>query len=425
MTAFKYRDYQSDAIRKAQNILTVNDFVYLSMEVRTGKTLTAFGIADVIGAERVLFITKKKAISSINDDYDLLQVNGKANFNLVVINYESLHKIPQLDYDLIVMDEAHSCGAFPKPSKRVKELKEISKRCCTAQFILLSGTPTPESYSQMYHQVCMIPNNPFSKYKNFYAFAKDYVDVKQKRLGSMVVNDYSAGKESILDEVRHHMVSVTQKQAGFRSKIKEHFHEVQIDRRIQTVMDKLTADRVFEGKNNVILADTPVKLLSKFHQLSSGTIKFDDGSAVTICKAKAQYIYDNFSTGKHAIFYKFKQELEALRDVYGKELTTDLEEFYDDPTKNIALQFLSGREGVSLKQADNLVMYNVDFSATTYWQARDRMTTKDRAINNVHWIFSDIGIENDIYKAVSKKKDYTLNHFKRSHLGGFKQKKMF
>jgi len=41
------------------------------------------------------------------------------------------------------------------------------------------------------------------------------------------------------------------------------------------------------------------------------------------------------------------------------------------------------------------------------------MTTKDRLKNDVYWIFSKTGIEHEIYKAVIKKKDYTLNHFKR------------
>ena len=44
------------------------------------------------------------------------------------------------------------------------------------------------------------------------------------------------------------------------------------------------------------------------------------------------------------------------------------------------------------------------------------MTTKDRKYNKIYWIFSNKGIENDIYKAVVKKKDYTLSHFKRDSL---------
>ena len=118
---------------------------------------------------------------------------------------------------------------------------------------------------------------------------------------------------------------------------------------------------------------------------------------------------------KLGIFYKFKAEYDALKCVYEDDLTTDLAEF-KSTNKNIALQIVSGREGISLKEADCLVYYNIDFSALSYWQSRDRMTTKDSIKNDVYWIFAKGGIENKIYKAVSKKKDYTLRHFKKDLL---------
>ena len=108
--------------------------------------------------------------------------------------------------------------------------------------------------------------------------------------------------------------------------------------------------------------------------------------------------------------------MNALKKVFGAEnLTTELEEF-DNTEKSIALQIVSGREGISLRKAEALVYYNIDFSATSYWQSRDRMTTKDRLDSDVYWIFAEGGIEDKIYKAVSNKKDYTLNHFKRDIL---------
>jgi hypothetical protein len=132
---------------------------------------------------------------------------------------------------------------------------------------------------------------------------------------------------------------------------------------------------------------------------------------------KAEFIKNKFKGKRIAIFYKFKQELEALKSVFGDRLVTELEDFDKGRSKKvIALQIYSGREGISLKRAEALVYYNIDFSATSYWQSRDRMTTKDRLKNDIYWIFSKGGIESDIYKAVQAKKDYTLRHFKRDLL---------
>ncbi len=107
--------------------------------------------------------------------------------------------------------------------------------------------------------------------------------------------------------------------------------------------------------------------------------------------------------------------MNALKKIYGDNLCTDLDTF-KNTNKSIALQIVSGREGISLKEAKILVYYNIDFSATSYWQSRDRMTTKERLKNDVYWIFSKGGIEHDIYDSVVKKKDYTLRHFKRNLL---------
>jgi hypothetical protein len=178
------------------------------------------------------------------------------------------------------------------------------------------------------------------------------------------------------------------------------------------MIQRLKNDLVIEGKEETILADTSVKLMMKMHQMYSGTIKFESGNSMIIDTSKAEFIKENFEGCKIGIFYKFKEELEALKQVFGDELTTDLDEF-NATWKNIALQIVSGREGISLKMAEYLVYYNIDFSATSYWQSRDRMTTKDRLKNQVYWIFAKDGIEHKIYEAVSKKMDYTTKHFQK------------
>ena len=408
---FDFREYQLDIIEKGKGILLKSRFLYLAMEVRTGKTLTSLGIADKINSDNVLFITKKKAIGSILKDFDLL----KPSFSICVINYESLHTIdPDINWDLIICDEAHGMGAFPKPSNRAEAVRELI-RINNPRIILLSGTPTPESYSQMYHQVYGIVGNPFSEFRSFYKFAEKHVKVKQRKVNGMLVNDYSNGLDTIIELMRPYTINYTQAQAGFVAKTIEEVLYVDMKESTQKLISRLKKDLVIEGKTEVILADTPVKLMMKVHQLSSGTIKFESGASMIVDTTKAEFIKSHFVDCKIGIFYKFKEELEALKWVFGDELTTELSVF-EDTNKNIALQIVSGREGISLKDADYLVYYNIDFSATSYWQSKDRMTTKDRLYNHVYWIFSRGGIEDDIYKSVTKKKDYTLKHFEKTFL---------
>tara|TARA_R110000772_G_scaffold119161_2_gene225142 strand:+ start:3053 stop:4285 length:1233 start_codon:yes stop_codon:yes gene_type:complete len=406
----KLRPYQKTIIELGKQTLLTRGFVYLAMEVRTGKTLTSLGIADKVKAKNVLFVTKKKAISSIEDDFHLL----KPSFDLTTINYESLHKLPKIKWDVIVCDESHSMGAFPKPSKRAKQVKLLIQGC-NPYVILLSGTPTPESFSQMYHQIYGIPTNPFGRYKNFYRFCDDYVNVKVKPINGLNIRDYSQGYETILKKMQPYTINFSQKNAGFKVETTEDILYVRMKDETYSLAKKLQKTLVIEGKTEVIMGDTPVKLMSKLHQIYSGTVKFESGNSMVLDLSKAKFIKEKFLNKKIAIFYKFKEELNAIKEVYGETISTELSVF-KDTDKSIALQIVSGREGISLKEADALIYYNIDFSATSYWQSRDRMTTKERLKNKVYWIFAEKGIENKIYKAVTKKKDYTLKHFKRDFL---------
>ena len=94
------RDYQKNITKKGIDVLKKHKFLYLAMEVRTGKTLTSLSISNSLAVSSVLFITKKKAISSIQDDYNLLN----PDFDITIINYESLHKIAYSTYDVIICD---------------------------------------------------------------------------------------------------------------------------------------------------------------------------------------------------------------------------------------------------------------------------------------------------------------------------------
>ena len=368
----RFREYQSKIIKEGSSIINQHRFLYLAMEVRTGKTLTSLGICSNLKANNVLFITKKKAISSIEQDYTVLE----PDYNLTVINYESLHKIKQTGWDVVVCDEAHGMGAFPKPSGRAKKVSRLIFRS-NPYVILLSGTPTPESYSQMFHQVSFIPNNPFIEFRNFYAFASRYVGVVRKKIGGMYINDYSKGSKEILDKMKPYTIRFSQKDAGFKVETNEHILEVDIKPSTTELIKKLKKDLVVEGDSEVILADTSVKLMTKVHQLCSGTIKFESGNSMVLDLSKAEFIKKQFKGKKVGIFYKFKEELNALKEVFKEDLCVTLDEF-NNTHKHIALQIVSGREGISLRKANCLVYYNIDFSATSYWQSRDRMTTKDR-----------------------------------------------
>ena len=405
------REYQKKLSIDAVDILKRKSIVCLFMEVRTGKTSTALETCKLFEAKRVLFITKIKAFTSIESDY--WDFGYLSKFDLTIINRESLHKIETNDFDVVVIDEVHGYASYPKPSKYHKDIK---KRFGNIPMILLSGTPTPESYSQYYHIFTLSNHSHFKEFKNFYQWANEYVDIKLKYLGYAQVKDYSnARKKDFWHLIRHNILTFTQQEANFNTNVNEIILEVEMKPITYKIIDKLHKELVVKSSDEkLILADTGVKLQAKHLQLCSGTIKFECGASRVIDDTKACFIKHKFKGKKIGIFYKFKEELQMLKNVFKDELTTDLNEF-NNSSKNIALQFQSGREGISLKNADYLVALNIDFSAVTYFQFKDRMTTLDRKENTLYWIFSKNGIESKVYKAVMNKKSYTNDTFKKDY----------
>jgi len=404
------RPYQKEIVKKAVYTLKVNKIVYLAMEVRTGKTITSLAIAEEFGAKSILFVTKKKAINDIADQ--AARVLKSAKFH--VTNYEQLHNVDS-DCDIVIIDEAHSIGAFPSPSVRTKELKRI---CAGLPIIYLSGTPSPESYSQLYHQFWVSSFSPFSEYKTFYRWANDFVYVATKWIGGKPYKDYSKSDfDKIQTQISHLMISFTQEEAGFEQLVKETILTVRMSDTTYKVADVLKKKRIAKNaEGDVILADTGAKLMNKLHQVYSGSVIVDEperkGKYFDL--TKAEFIKEHFKGKRIAIFYKFLAEYAMLVDVYNADLTMDAQQFQDGKYDVFVSQIVSGREGINLSSADALVFFNIDFSATSYFQARARLQTKDREnAANIYWIFAENGIEHKIYEAVSNKKDYTLKHFEK------------
>lgn len=403
------RPYQKELADKGVCILRKYGVVYLAMQPRTGKSLTAMQIAKLYNAKNVLVLTKLKAISSIEKDYH----EFNPGFRITVFNYESIHKL-HWNFDLVICDESHCLSAYAKPSQRTKALRE---KCWELPIIYLSATPSAESYSQIFHQFWISRMSPFAQYKNFYAWAKDFVNVKKKFINGFQINDYSNAKEvQVKQAIAPYMLYLSQEEAGFTSFIEEEILWVQIDKRLYQLMEKLKKDRVYTMKNGeTIVADTPAKLQSCFHQISGGTIKIDDKKSFILDESKAWKIKSHFAGSKICIFYQFIKEREILEKVF-PDHTSSPEDFNKHEHLTFLCQFASGSLGTNLSTADYLIGYNINYSATIYWQFRERMQTKDRVKKSkLFWVFSECGMEKEIHKVVAKKKSFTTNYFKKAY----------
>jgi len=401
------RLYQQEAACDLVAILSQHRIAYLRGEVRTGKTFTALETARRLGVLNCIIVTKKKAIASIQQDIDALGLTAKVE----VTNYEQVPKRAGRHYDLLIIDEAHSVGAYPKPSKRWYDLQAIHFK----YLLLMSGTPSPESYSQLYHQFRLGPTR-WSGYRNFYDWAKaGYVSIGTKYVGTgQQVNDYSKADEArIMADIQPLTVTITQQQAGFTTQIEEQVHQVTMKPRTYRLARRIMKDGVIGRPDcRSVLADTGAKAMSKLRQIYSGTVITEAHGAVIFDRSKAHYIRDHFAGRKLAILYCFNAEGDMLRKVFADTCTDSPESFNANPAATYIGQVQASREGVNLSTADDLIFIGIDYSALSYLQGRDRASYlgRDRA-NRVHFIFAARGIEPRVYAQVRDKQNYTTAHY--------------
>lgn len=406
------RDYQRDIIEQMKHMLTVRRICYLAAEMRTGKTLMSLTVAKEF-SNNILFVTKKPAIADVQKEVERLGMEQ----NVTVINFEQVAKLKDQRFGLAIVDEAHSLGAFPKPALRTKAIKEI---CSQVGFVIyLSGTPSPESYSQLFHQFWILPDsiNPLRKFKNFYAFAKEHVNVKAKMIGhGKSINDYSDCKQSGVDIFERYFIRLSQQDAGFKAVGIE--EEIIYCTSLSTVdqINRITRDMMLSINNQEIICKNAADVFTKVHQISSGTILCDNGAFI-LSLHKVQELKKLLTDGKRCvIFTKFVAEEKLLLQSKYKieDSTGNIDDFQQGRAKHFISNVAKASMGVNLSMADVIVFYNLDFSSKNFIQAKARLQAYAKEEKTkIVYLFTVGGLEEKIYKSLKNKESYTLSYFKR------------
>ena len=396
ITPYNYQEELSD---EGLDIIRANGYVYLAMEERTGKTLTAILIAEKSTAQRILVITKKKALDGWHDTFR----NFSATKQYTVVNYHQAYKYQLNNFDLIMLDESHNyISSFPKPGKIWKELKPM---CKDVPLIYISATPYAQGPQMLFHQLALSSWTPWSRYKNFYEWFKVYGESYTKQIGGIKVPQYDRCNSSmVLNCTTGTFITKTREALGFEHEPEDRLHYIELSDNVKQVYNVLLQEKLIGLSVGELVCDSASKLRTSLHQLEGGTIKIDEGRYVLGNTEKVDYILEHFGdTEALVIMYNFKAELIKLEKHFKKALL---------------LQATSYAEGVDLHKYDNLVIYSQDYSTARHTQRRARQCNKNRDTPiTVHYLLVKKGVSEQVYKTVSvNKQNYVDSVFERELL---------
>lgn len=376
--------HQIEISDKAYSILQKYSIVYLAMQERTGKTLTAILTCEKSPyIKKALVITKKAAIEGWTDTLK----NYNHTIHFTVINYESCHKITDTDFDIVIIDEAHAMiSGYPKVSQT---WKAVAKHTKDKPIIYMSATPSAQGSVLLFNQFRLSTWSPFHNYRDFYAWFKDYGILKLKRIGARQIKDYSECREEIVwSKVKHLFISYTRTELGFKHEPNDIIHYVELDESTKQLYRTLEKDKYLVIDDKEFLADTPMGLLLKLHQIEGGTLKNEQEYIQLPNREKIDYILKTWGDSEDlVIFYHYKEEEHKLKSVFKKAQV---------------LQANKYAEGVDLSMYEHLVVYSMDFKTAQYTQRRARQANMKRETPiNVHFLLIKRGLSEQVYNTVA------------------------
>lgn len=396
---FTPMNHQLIISEQATKILKKLGYVYIYGQPRSGKTLTAILVAENCNIKNVMVLTKKAAIPGWAKF-----ISADLKHNYTIINYEQLGKLvgsniklnynPQ-DYQLVIVDESHNFGAFPKPTLRYKLLRAF---CKDLPHIHLSGTPIIESPCGIYHQMHISKFSPFSGISNFYRFHDKYGVKESIYVRGQPIIQYKGYKPELLDYIETFTLYMSQEDAGITIKAEDKIHYIELSDDVKAMYNTFIQKKLIENEEINYALDTPMKLRIMLHQLEGGVLKIENKPYI-IHNNKIDYIKANFGDSDDiGIMSHFTAEQDYLKANFKH-----------------AQIFSSNAhaEGVDLSYLKHFIIYSSDYSGARFVQRRDRIINMNGSNTTiVHHLIVKKAISEQIYNTVSKKLDFNNTTFK-------------
>jgi len=382
---------QREVYSEAKDILNKWGMCYLALRPRFGKSLIA---AELIRGTKSIIVTTKSAIPGFKKVLKAMDVDA------IVCTYGTAHK--HIDrYDNICVDEAHSnISSYPKMSKSREKLQLIIDKNKDINIILMSGSPSIESGSQLFHQLNLSPKHKFSKYKDFYTWWNHRGHYSDGRdCGGYGIEGsfkYTGGPRPVIDyskvinfenEFNHIMI----RKAESETAVEVILRYVEATEIINEGISSIKTKNIFMLAATPFIANGGASKMTKVSQLAGGTCIADDDEAYIISPFKAQHISELHKDSNCCVFYKYKKERELLEQYFNKD------DIY---------QIDSNCTGLDLSHYDEMVIYSLSWSGANYLQVLNRLVNVNREDTPKVYIYLTVdSYDKTIYRAVSNKRD--------------------
>lgn len=334
----------------------------------------------------------------------------KKHHRITIINRENIPWLCENTkwiWDMVVIDESSS---FKNHSRqRFKHLKKYTKY--VRSIILLTGTPAPNGYIDLWSQLFLIDNGErlgrnISMYRNKFFRASGYKGYDFKAL--------PGAQEEINELIKD--VCITMKSEDYiqlpdRIDLKEY---IVMPEKLREQYDELEKEFILTlGSGEDIEAPNAAGLHNKLLQFCNGAVYDVDGKFHEVHKLKLEAFHEIMEENPNENFliaYNYKSDLERLKKFFPKMevLTKSGSEIVDwnkGKIRMLAVHPASSAYGLNLQFGGSVIVwFGLNWSLELYQQLNKRLYRKGQTkpVRVIHLLMKD-GIDEKVFKALLNK----------------------
>jgi SNF2 family DNA or RNA helicase len=408
----------------------------LFMDMGLGKTVTALTIVSqlngatlIIGPKAVVKQVWRKEAANWKHTSRLkfaLMVGTPAerlkalrsNSDVYLINVEN---VPWLfeqknlpSWKNLIVDES---SRFKNPSaKRWKSLKSALKSF--DHRYILTGTPTPKSYLDLWCQVGILDLGQRLG-KSMTGFKDKFFlpDARDRRTGIVWSWKLRPGAQQEIDALLADIcVSLKAEDYLTMPARQDIVHKIEWDKHGKRVYDTMLKDTVVEVGDQVLTAVSAGVLTGKLLQITSGEIYDEDHNIVEVHEEKLDYLIDMLDETHTIIFYNFKHSLRRLQEAFPDAVVMDpddmemLGRWNRGEISKLLCHPKSAGIGLNMQcnvgDTSQIVWFDLPWSSEDYLQANARLYRQGQTKPVViHHLCMEKSIDNQVMDVLQGKID--------------------
>jgi len=417
--------------RDCRNFILNNPTSLITLDMGLGKTLITLNAIELLKEfayiDKILLVSFPNILYSWNDEINKFNINlsmqivegspkerlkqlntNKDIIAISIYNFKWFVEVNRNKFNCLIIDES---SAFKNPSSvRFKSIKKLLKKQDFKYKILLTGTPNPNTYMDLWSQTYILDNGKrleayITKFRNKYMQKHPYLKSVYEPIKGM--------DKTIMNKIKKITFNVEVKDIH---KINYYYKEHSLNNSIIKIIKDMKTDFIMNIDDNLdedsIIKSASV-LYSKLLQISSGGLIVGDKVEILHLERikLLKELLETYDNENFIIVYNFKFQrdliIQNIKNItlWNKKIANKLiNKWNNGKIKYLLVHHANISHGLNMQNGgSNIIYFSPLDNLENYLQLNKRLARgKDKKIVNIFHLFAT-NDDKKVYKSLENK----------------------